>query len=105
MTKLNALGQVIATRVLVVDDQPGFQIVISLGQPRRADTEQGDYVCEYQISGVGAGKVRCAVGMDTLQAIQFAIDMIGADVSSINRDLGGKLSWLEPGHKNLGLPQ
>jgi len=76
----------------MVDDQPGIQIVISLGQPRRADTEQGDYFCPYQISGVGSAKVRYAVGMDTLQAIQFAIDMIGADVSAINRKLGGKLS-------------
>ena len=104
-TGQDALGQVIATRVLIVDDQPGIHIVISLGQPRKGDTEQGDYICPYQINGVGLAKVKYAVGMDTLQAIQFAIDMIGADVSAINRKLGGKLSWLEPGHKDLGLPQ
>lgn len=105
MTESHTLGQVIATRVLTVDDDPGLEIVISLGQPRKADTEQGDYVCPYQVTGVGSAKVRYAVGMDTLQAIQFAIEMIGADVSSINRKLGGKLSWLEPGYKDLGLPQ
>ena len=104
MFESNMLGQVIATRLLIVDDRPETEVVISLGHPRKVDSENGDFVCPYQITGIGSNNVRYAVGMDTLQAIQFAIQMIAAEISAVNRELDGKLSWLEVGHKDLGLP-
>ncbi|HWB82995.1 MAG TPA: hypothetical protein VG675_02560 [Bryobacteraceae bacterium] len=88
--KIDSLGDVIAERLLRCGKAEGRvqRVVISLGRPLQFPDSQ-DFFCPYQIVGIGDEKVRYAGGVDSLQAIQLAIDLIAAELSSAEEDL----SW------------
>ena len=97
--KLVTVGKVIATRDLDLED--GGKVLITIGAPQQTPGHQ-DYYCPYMIAGLGDGKVRYAVGIDTLQALDLALRAIGSDLYLSTEYTQGNLRYL--GMRNLGFP-
>lgn len=102
MLNLHDVGTVIATRELRHSD--GGTITVIIGKPQKfSDSE--DIYCPYQITGIKRNKVRYAVGIDAVQALELALKMIGADLYTSDEAHAGNLSW-EAGEKgDLGFPK
>jgi len=100
--KLESLGDVIAEREFLSIDPSGARtrIRISLGKPKPF-SDSADFYCPYQISGVGDEKIRYAGGVDSMQAIQLALQIIGPDLSSTVGN-ACKLTW-EAGENDADL--
>jgi hypothetical protein len=97
--KLESVGTIIATRDL--DLEGGEPVLITIGAPRQTPGHP-DYYCPFMIAGLGSGKIRYAVGFDTMQALDLALRTIGSDLYSSQEYLEGRLRYL--GMKNLGFP-
>jgi hypothetical protein len=63
----------------------------------------GDMSCHFQIVGLGSEHVRYAVGIDGLQAIISALQMVRADLEALQLELHGQLSWAAGAPGDLGL--
>jgi len=62
-------------------------------------------LCPYQILGIGDERVRCAGGVDAVQALQLAMEMIGSELYfKLNRQHDGKLRWEAGKEGDLGFP-
>jgi Domain of unknown function (DUF6968) len=102
---LDELGDIIAERVLTAAEQQGTpkEISVLLGKPRQLP-DHPDYYCTFQIKGAGSEKVRHACGVDSLQALQFAISALAVELEVLNKQMAGALRW-EYGEKGgLGIP-
>lgn len=91
-----ALGTVIAERTLTVVGQGDSSARIRIGKPRK-DRTTGDYFCPYTLEGIGDSKVREAWGMDSMQALQNALQAIRLDLTPHTNTLswaGGQDGWL-----------
>jgi hypothetical protein len=98
------LGEVIAQRKFTLLGEGGSREVIALlGTPVRL-SDSIDYICPYQITGLGTEKIRHSRGIDAFQAIQMAFLMLGADLYALNKESEGKLRWEGDGSGNLGFP-
>ena len=100
MRKQVEMGTIIAARELSLAD--GSPVTVELGLPY-ADGENPDYVCPYRIRGMGSGRVRCSFGIDPIQALMLAMQVIGTDLYSSDEYRSGSLRWFKP-HDDLGLP-
>lgn len=89
----------IATRSLKLAGETPREVTVSIKRPVPDD---GSYKCEYQIVGIGSGKVRYAMGEDSMQALVLALQTIGADLYTSDAAKEGRLSWF--GSPNLGFP-
>lgn len=85
------LGRAIATREL--RDDRGKTVTVRIAAPT-AD-KQGDWICEFQIEGLGRKAVRSASGIDALQALMMAFEGIRVEIMKSKRPL----QWVggEPG--------
>jgi hypothetical protein len=94
-------GMIIATRRLVLRDQGrDIDIPIRIHAPENAEV---DWICRFEI-GWPDGKVeRCGTGVDAVQALLFAMQMIGAEVYASSQHQSGRLEWLESG-RGYGFP-
>ncbi len=99
MLDLEDVGDVIATRDLEISDGSTVQVVI--GQPQSFPNGQ-DFFCPYQITGIGNEKIRHAGGVDSLQALLLALQMISAELYTSDESRAGTLTWL--GRRNFGIP-
>ena len=97
---LKDVGVQVATRIL---DLNGKEVAVMIGRPEKFPDGE-DYYCPYQIVGMGGGQVRYAGGIDAVQALQLAIQMIGADLYSSQDARSGKLSWHAGSPGDLGFP-
>lgn len=80
------LGLVIAERRLRDEDRPEREVWVRIGLPRVSPRgPQGDYICPYQISGVGDENVRYAVGVDSLQALELALLVLPSELVALLR--------------------
>jgi hypothetical protein len=107
MFEIKEISEVIAQRCLSLEDQPDTNIRILLGKPQHvASPSNDDFVlCPYQIVGIGDEKVRSAGGVDEVQALQLAMEMIGSELYfKLNRNYGGKLRWEAGKEGDLGFP-
>lgn len=103
--KLESVGELIATRTLMLPQDTGAtaEIAILLGKPRQLPNHK-DYFCPYQITGAGDGKVRHACGIDSFQALHLALSILGVELEVLNKELGGKLRWECDDAGGLGFP-
>jgi hypothetical protein len=95
-TRPRALGTVIAERTLTLVGQGDSSARIRLGKPRK-DRTTGDYVCPYTFEGLGDQKVREAWGVDSVQALQNALQAIRLELTPHANNLswaGGQDGWL-----------
>jgi hypothetical protein len=104
---LKEIGEVMAERMLFLEGQPANKIRVLLGRPQKRpiESDEGLSLCPYQILGIGDEKVRVAGGVDDFQAIQLAMEMIGAELYfKINRRHDQKLRWEAGKGGDLGFP-
>jgi hypothetical protein len=107
MFEIKEIGQVIAERRLYLEGQPGTNIRVLIGRPQRLPSASNkDFVlCPYQILGIGDEKVRSAGGVDEVQGLQLAMEMIGSELYfKLNRKCAGKLRWEAGKGGDLGFP-
>ena len=102
---LDKIGEVIAVRELYIADKQRQKktIVVSLGKPQMFPDVHEHY-CPFQISGVGAEKIKYASGIDAMQALQLALVMIGASLRFLNEKTGGNLKWEGGNEGDFGFP-
>ena len=92
------LHDVIAERELEAGDGRPGGVTVRLGRP--APDPEGDWSCPFQVVGIdGRAEVYAAYGVDALQALVLAIQMIRAQLGSAQARHG--LTWL--GGDDLGL--
>ncbi len=100
---MGELGDTILEREFQAVDADGNQSIIKLrvGLPYLSDdtTEIEWWRCDYQITGIGSEKVRCAHGIDALDALLMCIRL--ADVFMRNYQKTKTITWL--GEEDLGL--
>jgi hypothetical protein len=97
--KLESVGRIIVTREL--DLEGGEKVLVTIGAPQPTPGHS-DYYCPYVIAGLGSAKVRYAIGIDTMQALDLALRTIGSDLYSSTEYSEGHLRYL--GMRNLGFP-
>jgi hypothetical protein len=99
--KIESVGTIIATRELALAS--GKKVSVIIGKPKKIP-DNGGYYCPYQIVGMGKEKVRYAGGVDGVQSLLLALEMIGADLYTSKEAKAGTLSWDGGGNGNLGFP-
>jgi hypothetical protein len=102
MMKLDNVGDIVASRELMLDGKQMVQVLI--GKPERLP-DHDDWYCPNQIVGIGSGKVKSAVGVDSVQALVLSLQMVGAQLYCSAEYEAGRLS-LECGvvKGDLGFP-
>jgi hypothetical protein len=91
------LGAVIAERHLTFHrrGKRPREVLVRLGRPRPwPDTLHGDWMCTYQVLGLGDDCVRHAVGVDGLQALLLAAHVLPADLAKRAKQEQGECRWL-----------
>jgi|tagenome__1003787_1003787.scaffolds.fasta_scaffold14969940_1 hypothetical protein len=89
------MGTVIAERVLTMKGTSN-KVIVKVGKPRK--TANNDFITPYKVLGVGDEKLRFAAGLDAIQSLQLAFQMIGADLYASSR----KFKWGDG--KDSGFP-
>jgi len=92
---------IIATRDLVLRDQArAINILVRISAPEKAKV---DWICRFDI-GWPEGKIeRWGTGVDAVQSLLFALQMIGAELYASSEHKSGRLEWLEP-DRGYGFP-
>ena len=92
---------VIAQRRFRLLDQPGRDVRALVGRPSPT-TDGEDYMCTYQIVGIGDESVRSATGIDAIQAIELVISTaLPAWLNALREDYPD-LRWEDAEPGNLG---
>lgn len=95
------LGDIIAERVLEARKGSKSHIAtVRIGRPVKS-ANAPDYRCPYQIAGIGDDVVRSASGEDSMQAMELALKMVGAELYLRHKDF--TFTWL--GQADLGFPK
>jgi hypothetical protein len=99
-----SLGEIIATRTLHLVDEHGHKRPVSvfIGKPEPA--EDSGYKCCFQVIGIGSQETKLARGIDSIQALQSAMVLVGASLQRLNLEIGGTLSWNGEVPGDLGFP-
>jgi len=80
-------------------------ITVRISRPQAFPDPPDDYFVPYQIVGIGSEKVHYAAGVDAVQALQLVMQVIGDDLTALNRDSAGAISWHAGQTENdLGFP-
>jgi hypothetical protein len=85
-------NDVIATRRLMLLDDPSHEIVVLMGRPMKTIGVE-EYSCSVQITGLGDQRLSRIYGVDSFQAIQLTLRFIGSRLSALNAEAGGRLRW------------
>lgn len=92
---------IIATRTLKLrKNKLDIDVSVSISAPERAEV---DWVCRFEIGWPEGAEKRFAMGIDAVQALFFAMQMIGAEVYASRHHEAGNLVWMEPG-RGYGFP-
>jgi hypothetical protein len=95
-----ALGTVIAERSLMIVGQGDSLARIRIGKPRK-DRATGDSFCPFILEGIGEQKVRRAWGIDSMQALQNALQAVRLELAPHAEDL----EWEGGQDGGLGFPK
>jgi hypothetical protein len=88
-------GVVIATRELTLrGDEGNIPIPIRVFAPK--ESEPHGWVCHFEIDWPEGKVTRWAAGYDSVQALVFVLQMIGAEIYGRDEHKSGNLMWLEP---------
>jgi hypothetical protein len=92
---------IIATRVLTLQNGDGdVEIPIKIFAP---EPEKVDWSCRFEVGWPDGTLERSAMGIDAIQALLLAMQMIGAQIYASDHHASGNLSWLAPG-QGYGFP-
>ena len=100
---VDTLGEVIATRRLLLVGSEGKELTVKMGKPRLSD--HGDYCCPVQIVGAGDDDIRGIFGIDAFQSIQLAMEFIGKTLENWTAEHNGaKIRWELNEERGAGFP-
>ena len=92
---------IIATRSLVLHSaNRDIEIPISVYAPERVNV---DWICRFEIKWPEGKAERWGAGVDAVQALVLAMEMIGAEINTSRHHESGHLKWLETG-RGYGFP-
>lgn len=95
------LGDIIAERVLDAQkDAQLYVVTVRIGRPLKS-VGAADFRCPYQVAGIGDDVIRSASGEDSMQALELAIKMLGAELHFRYKDFS--FMWL--GKTDIGFPK
>jgi hypothetical protein len=101
---LGSLGDVIATRELMVRTRPDQKVRVMIGRPQLWEGGP-DWLCPILIVGAGDEKIRCSAGVDAFQAIELGFKMISLQLRTIRRDSQLDLCrWKDDDDPYVGFP-
>jgi hypothetical protein len=90
------------TRILCLADDPATRIPVHLTAP--VESPPGDdWSCRIEIGWPDRTVVRDIVGVDAVQALQLAMQMIGTELYVSDLHKAGRLMWQERG-RGYGFP-
>ena len=91
----------IATRVLKLRRSTGdIEVPIRIFAPEQ---QKIDWACRIEVDWPDGTLSIAARGIDAVQALHLALQLIGAQIYASAHHASGKLMWLEPG-KGYGFP-
>jgi hypothetical protein len=91
----------IATRVLKLRRAAGdVEIPIRIFAPKQ---EAASWSCKFEVDWPDGTLTMAAGGVDAVQALHIALQIIGAQIYASDHHASGKLMWLEPG-QGYGFP-
>jgi hypothetical protein len=92
----------IASRLLTLQSESGhFDVPIEIFAPEK--DKAGHWSCRYQIQWPDRSREFFAEGVDSMQALVCALQMIAADIYNSDEHLSGRLMWGNPG-EGYGFP-
>jgi hypothetical protein len=92
---------IIATRVLTLRDATGDRnVLIRMHAPEPDDR---CWRCSYEIDWPDGKIQRESYGEDAVQALELALQIVGAHLYASEHHASGRLMWLEPG-QGYGFP-
>jgi len=92
---------IIATRLLTLRDRgANREIPIHIHAPEQS---QVDWICRFDIGWPGGKAERWGAGVDAVQALLSALQMIGAELYVSDEYKSGALVWHSPG-RGYGFP-
>ena len=65
--------------------------------------DRGNWSCQYEIDWPEGSRKGAAAGCDSVQALLFALNMVGAEIYTSEYHKSGDLMWSEP-HQGYGFP-
>lgn len=77
-------------------------VIVRLGKPYPETEAGGEWGCPIQIIGLDDDDVFVAYGYDGVQALQLALEIIGARLAHPRSDEAVVLTWLDA--RDLGFP-
>jgi hypothetical protein len=97
-------SEVILHRTLWLSgDGAKHAVVVRIGRPYPIDDGQ-NYVCPFEIDGINATSLKKSMGVDSIQALWLALNLIGASLYASAEYKMGRLRWFED-QDDLGFPQ
>lgn len=90
----------IAVRRLAVVGEPEREIVITIGKPR-PEPDPSVWMCSYLVEGIPKARRRIARGVDSLQALQMAIEGARCTLNAS----GVVCTWHDGEPGEIGLPR
>jgi len=98
MWKPAELGEIIAERTFVLKSSGlrNKRVVVRFGRPvRGSDVPAGDpWWCPLQIAGMGSDTLRPVAGIDSLQALALALQLVERLLRAEAKRLGCRVDWL-----------
>jgi hypothetical protein len=89
----------IAVRYLAVVGEPDREVVITIGKPR-PEPDPSVWRCSFLVEGIPAARRRIALGADSLQALQVAIQSAKATIKAA----GVVCTWGSDEPGDIGIP-
>jgi uncharacterized protein DUF6968 len=88
------MTMVIATRLLILKQgTTDTEIPVRIHAPEKAKT---DWICRFEIGWPEGRAERWGAGVDSVQALLIALQMISAEIYASRYHESGALSWLAP---------
>lgn len=98
--KFNDITEPIAQRVLMAGSDP---VLVTIGKPVPTE-DMEDYYCPFSIEFLGKKKISYAVGIDSVQALQLALQKIGVELDYLSMKRRVTISWLSDTPGETGFP-
>lgn len=85
---------IVAERVLTLSENGReLPVPIRIHAPEKADV---DWICRFEIGWPEGTAERWGAGVDAVQSLLIAMQMIGAEIYASRHHESGNLSWLAP---------
>jgi len=94
----NRIGETYIERGLELDGGDTVMVVVGKSYPH----PEGDFACAWQVRGLSDGRFDRPTGVDAVQSLWLALQMIGAYLYTSAEGRARRLTWL--GEADLGFP-